>query len=98
MVPEACSWVLSLSLRDPEPCVSPVSLGYGPGWMDSSPDCFWGRHWPGEVPEHLWVWPAHATHGSISHIPFLDFESQQHSVLMRSPVTVTHCVPNGCCC
>lgn len=40
---------------------------------------------------------CHVTNG-ISHIPFLDFESQQHRVLKCCPVTVTHCIPNVCCC
>ena len=81
MVPEAWSWVLSMSLREPEPCISPVSLGHGPGWMDSSPDCLWGSDWPGEVARHFWSVPDHATHGTISHILFLNFESQQRRVL-----------------
>lgn len=89
VVHEAWSWVLSLALRDPEPCVSPESLRHGTGWMEPSPDFLWGSNWAGEVPEHIWVWPGHATHGTISHIPFLAFEPWKGRVLMCSPVTVT---------
>lgn len=58
---------VELDTEEPGPGASSVSRGHGPGWMDS-PDCLWGSDWPGEVPEHFWVWPGHVMSPMASHI------------------------------